>query len=122
NDTLRGGAGNDSLTGGNGNDSFDPGTGTDDVSGGAGEDSLVVDRSSVVAGENILNTPALLNGGTYTGIEVFDLRAGSGDDTVTFNGTHNDTVSAGGGDDNITMGAGNNTINAGDGNDTVKPG
>src|SRR5205809_2559476 len=81
NDNLNGIDGNDTFNGGDGNDKlrrahvstkltatnrkeyFARGTSTNVVSGGVGTDTLVVDRSSVTAGEDIVNTPVLPNGG-----------------------------------------------------------
>src|SRR5207253_8105431 len=63
NDTLRGGAGNDNLNGGNGNDYFEIGRAHVSTSVTWATRMSASARSTVAAGEDILNTPALLNGG-----------------------------------------------------------
>ena len=93
NDTLWGLKGADSLYGEDGNDSLNGGNDNDFLSGGAGNDSLNGD-----AGDDVL----------YGGLGDDKLYGGNGDDTYYFNnGDGQDTISDNGsGNDTIILGEG----------------
>ncbi|MEA5476765.1 calcium-binding protein [Pseudanabaena galeata UHCC 0370] len=117
NNEIRTGAGNDRVTvnagsyGANSNRGF--------VDGGLGFDFLTVDLSSQT---NNLNFPSLQNMrsiGVFaaTNFEQFDIKTGSGNDTVIQSAIINGVVLRA--NDVIRTGAGNDIINAGLGDDTV---
>ncbi|HEX8233222.1 MAG TPA: calcium-binding protein [Caulobacteraceae bacterium] len=86
----------------------------------AGTDKVVLDFSDQSFGFNISLD------GAYTGyfwfntdnVEVLDVTAGDGWDTIS-GGSLNDTINAGGGYDYIVAGAGNDKVDCGDGRDFV---
>lgn len=117
NNVIRTGAGNDRVTvnagsyGANSNRGF--------VDGGLGFDFLTVDLSSQT---NDLNFSSLQNMNALgvfaaTNFEQFDIKTGSGNDTVIQSGIINGVVLRA--NDVIRTGAGNDIINAGLGDDTV---
>jgi Ca2+-binding RTX toxin-like protein len=152
-DLLKGEAGNDQLIADGGNDWLDGGEGNDFVNavggagagkyeGGSGADMFAADRS-VGTERMVLNLadPSVVSdlghGGTATGFEQAQFRAGSGNDRLTgggladtlHGGGGNDVVSGGGGADTIDGGAGddelvgggaNDLLNGGDGVDTAR--
>lgn len=132
---FRSGSGNDTIVTRNegyqdfietlgGNDIIKIAGGHDRVHGGDGLDTLVIDWSASGDSYNTNSLSGTLaegysgelrnyysygNGVSFTGIEKFDVRLGSGSDTFT----------AGDGDDFIRGGAGGDTLRAGGGVDTV---
>jgi Ca2+-binding RTX toxin-like protein len=131
-----GNSGNNTITGNSGNNRIDGGTGDDAHIGGAGDDTLVGNAGldSFDGGEgtdtldftytsssvdiDLASGLATFSGGATieTVVNVENVLAGSGNDTIT--GTSADNVLHGGaGNDTINGGAGNDIINGGDGND-----
>lgn len=163
NDTIRGSRGNDDLLGagdndyidgnpgadtadlGAGNDTFvwDPGDGSDVADGQAGKDTLLFNGAAADETFDASNNAGRLrffrnvgnitiDGGT---LELVDVRALGGNDTVTVNslaGTGVGQVVADGGDGNDTLtgsagketffgGTGSDNLDGGDGNDYLDP-
>ncbi|MEX0366817.1 MAG: S8 family serine peptidase, partial [Ruegeria sp.] len=152
NDSIDGGSGNDSILGGDGNDTLEGGSGIDTVEGGAGDDVILqvngwtggdtydggtgndtVDYS----GTNGYNSNANLSTGSLTGsgaaitlIDIENIVAGNGQDTITGSsganlldgGAGNDSILGGGGSDTILGGAGNDTIEGQGGSDSIDAG
>ena len=130
NDILRGMAGNDVMNGDDGNDTFDEGSasnGSDVMNGGAGIDT--VDYSARTVALVVTMDGAAANDGEAgendnVKADIENLKAGSGDDTITGNalsnvitgGPGNDVLNGGAGDDVFPQGA------AADGNDTISGG
>lgn len=132
-DVIYGFDGNDTLRGGEGNDSFTLGIkGTMQVNGGKGLDkvsayfTLATRDIELIAGQD-----AKITSGTLTvrlkSIEVFDVRTGSGNDTVTGGAWAdridsqggNDVISGEGGDDVIQSWIGGDLVYGGLGNDII---
>ena len=125
---LNGAAGIDTLIGGNGDDILIGGAAADVLNGGAGIDTASYATSTAAVTAN-LATPASNTGDaagdTYTAIE--NLTGGSGNDTLTGNGSANvlaggagnDSLSGAGGDDILIGGAGADILNGGAGVDTA---
>ncbi|HYJ84314.1 MAG TPA: M10 family metallopeptidase C-terminal domain-containing protein, partial [Allosphingosinicella sp.] len=133
NDRLDGGAGNDVLRGNAGDDILIGGAGHDDAAGGAGSDTLVVDygaaTGSVTTSGGAAGIAAASDGSgvkgqigdggdrqvDFDGIERFDVRTGSGNDSIVL-GTGglatDDVVNLGAGDDMAEFGRG---VDVGDG-------
>ena len=97
--------------------------------GAAGQDTLHVLGSDLTTAISfVVNGSTATSGlGTFSNFENFDIRAGSGDDTIT-TGAGDDAVETGTGIDHVSTGAGNDSIyieslggsfDAGDGNDWV---
>ncbi len=103
NDTLNGGAGDDLLYGGDGNDTLFGGPGTDFFDGGAGIDTIVWIASTAVADMNA----GTINWGASTEnfVNIENLSAGRGNDTLTGNSLAN-VINGGGGNDIIDGGGG----------------
>jgi len=114
NDSINGGAGNDSLIGGDGNDTLSTGLGTDFADGGGSIDLLIVDYSSLTT--NISQTATVISTTghqvAYTGIERFQVTAGSGNDRL-LGGVSADLLNGGAGNDTLTGGLGNDTLTGG---------
>lgn len=136
NDILRGMAGNDVMNGDDGNDTFDEGSaanGSDVMNGGAGIDT--VDYSArtvalVVTMDGVAANDGEAGENDNVKADIENLKAGSGDDTITGNamsnvitgGAGNDVLNGGAGDDVFPQGAaadGNDTISGGPGVDKV---
>ncbi|MBW3245451.1 hypothetical protein KUV57_22660 [Epibacterium sp. DP7N7-1] len=129
-DLVHGGSGDDYLTAGAGADSFNGGEGVDTVDFGAETGSIAVDLALGTAVHEDGTTDQLLNleniiagtgNDTLSGDaidNVFDGGAGN-DDINAFGG--NDTISGGHGDDFLSGGTGSDTYlyRLGDGNDTI---
>ncbi len=175
-DNLLGGSGVDTLDGGDGDDTLDGQAGNDRIAGGAGSDTYIwngtgdgVDTLSSLSGYDrvrvqgsavannfvvsqangqlrITDGTAVLNVSPI--IQVVDILAGDGDDTITINaldrvqsatlltidgGDGNDTINSNGaniglmrvsligglGDDSLTGSAGIDSLNGGDGDDVL---
>jgi Ca2+-binding RTX toxin-like protein len=131
-DFLYSGTGNDMLDGGEGDDRLRIfADGTDTAVGGAGSDGLIVDfREATTAVTSDSLGPSLPNGGydgsisalgrsvSFTGIEVFSILTGSGDDRIR-TGAGNDFLSLGAGDDLADVGAGVGSADGGSGIDGI---
>ncbi|GAA0640684.1 beta strand repeat-containing protein [Brevundimonas lenta] len=118
----------DQINGLGGNDTITARGVSDQTDGGDGDDLLIVDFSTatgnVITGQFIPSTGDVT--GYYyevptrqvdfTNFERFDVRTGSGNDTIVTGGG-NDVVSTGAGDDDIDTWRGNATVNAGAGVD-----
>lgn len=132
NDVLSGGSLNDTLNGNDGNDWLNGGQGTDSINGGAGHDTY--EGNYAAAATNMTLTLSEYGNGTVTGpgtklygiesvrlttgagADVIDLRAASGNDTVstgegadtvyTGRGTY-ESVDTGGGEDRLVIDAAN---------------
>jgi Ca2+-binding RTX toxin-like protein len=112
------------LTGTNFNDYFDLNNGLISIDGGAGTDTIgTADFSSVTTGLTIDNSGATItrSNGTYLkNVERFNnLTTGSGNDTITFTGSLNETINTGAGNDTINGGRGQDNVNGGAGNDLL---
>ena len=149
---LRGGAGDDYLTGGSGDDTLDAGLGADCLMGGAGNDLFipgaasqtldggdgtdVVDLSGFNAVSMVLDgngsdlSVGLSDGGWLKLVNIENIIAGAGADTLVGNSSAN-LILGGDGDDSIfgndradTLlgGAGNDTVYGGAGNDSIDGG
>ena len=107
------------LTGGPGDDTFNEqlGDGTPSIDGGGGFDTLNADWSAATqavvlsdtAGTGGINDGAGGDSLSFASIEVLNVVAGSG----------NDTLSGGGGGDRLDGGAGDNTLRGGGGDDSL---
>lgn len=119
--------GNDTLRGGAGNDFFSLGTtGTFQVDGDKGLDKVQVSFGAATGGillQSGVDTTVAVGALTvaFKSVEVFDVRTGTGADTVT-GGDLGDRIDTGGGDDLIDAGAGDDTIQSGTGADVVYAG
>jgi Ca2+-binding RTX toxin-like protein len=133
---LSTGAGADSLSSGTlvgndvyntrgGNDTINPGRGRDAVNAGDGVDKLVLDYSALTtsivnAGDGGVNGryADTLNRTSvdYSGVEVFDLTGGSGNDRL-FGGAQVDRLAGGAGTDFLTGGGGADQLFGGAGTD-----
>ncbi|ESQ89092.1 hypothetical protein ABAC460_13565 [Asticcacaulis sp. AC460] len=133
----------DTLVGGTGDDVLISRGGGDSIDGGAGIDSLVLDRTAyagalaVDVAQMATAEGALLADGTrVSGVDLVEIRSGSGNDTLIGaaaadrlrGGSGNDSLSGGSGhdrldgedgDDLLLGGGGNDTLNGGNGIDTV---
>jgi RHS repeat-associated protein len=120
-DIIIAGAGNDTIDGRGGNDIIDAGEGDDEVTssggtldGGDGIDELTINLSQ--SDEDLAFTD-LNEGIALAGLlqannfEQFDIRTGSGNDTILRSGTSNGVVVRF--NDRLIAGAGDNVINAG---------
>ena len=120
NDTLSGGLGNDSIEGGNGDDVISFDAGTKIINGGEGSDLIELDFSAQT--EDFILTydqsegASLTEGGILDGtetqsVEQFDIRSGSGTDSINIaNATVGSVVAGGAGDDSITGGRGDDSL------------
>jgi Ca2+-binding RTX toxin-like protein len=132
-DTINLGAviGNQEIYTRDGNDTITVGQGHHYLDGGTGTDTAVVDFSSSTtaisglaqlygsANGAKLTDSAGLNSATFTGIEVFDLTGGSGNDRLMAYG-NDDTLRGGAGNDILYGGEGNDTLYGGNGNDIFR--
>ena len=102
------------------------------IDGGAGNDSLHLDVSSLTTDFSLVDGGSAIasSWGGFSNLESFEIRTGSGNDTITTGGG-NDSISTGTGADNVSAGAGNDyiysqassgTIDGGDGYDTFSGG
>jgi len=102
------------------------------IDGGAGNDSLHLDVSGLTTDFSfVVGGSAIASSwGGFSNLESFEIRTGSGNDTITTGGG-NDNISTGTGADNVSAGAGNDyiysqassgTIDGGDGYDTFSGG
>ena len=133
---IRGGAGNDSfisqvgnpndgladsLYGGGGNDRMTVGGGSDSVDGGSGVDLLIIDYSYDngnfnMAGANNIITDFSNTSVSFSNIERFVVRLGSGNDNILL-GDGSDQMFGGAGNDVLNSGRGDGTIDGGTGTD-----
>ena len=110
----------DTLNGGGGDDTITVGGGLDVVNGGAENDLLIVDYTTD-SGAQQMNGAAMFTDFSntqvsFTNIERFDLRLGTGSDNiVTLGGA--DTINGGNGNDSLNSAAGEADIDGGTGND-----
>ena len=118
-------AGTDIVDAGAGNDIVVSYGGADTLEGGSGIDLATVDRSAAttdlgftVDGAGVLTSS---EGLLATGFERFQLRSGTGNDTI-IGGPGNDDLRGGAGADSIVGNGGDDDINGGDGNDTLSAG
>ncbi|MBD2415804.1 hypothetical protein FACHB389_34460 [Nostoc calcicola FACHB-389] len=122
NNTLTGTSGNDIINGNAGDDTINAGLGADTVDGGTGTDTLIIDYSSlsvnIISYDGYYQTVNGINRTYYSNIERFNLKGGSGNDTLV-GGTGNDTINGGAGDDIITKGTGVDSIDGGAGIDAL---
>jgi Ca2+-binding RTX toxin-like protein len=84
---MEGGAGDDTLLGGDGGDTISPGAGVDHIDGGAAPDFLSIDRSGLTGAFSLTTGGfasglTLPDGTSIVNVERFDIRTGSGDDTL----------------------------------------
>jgi Ca2+-binding RTX toxin-like protein len=128
NDVLTGGAGDDTVRGGAGNDQLIfSGAGTEVAEGGTGTDTLVLSYADAAAITMSASTAdpggghsgSLSGAGrslSYSGIEIFDVTTGSGNDVV-WGGAGADRFSLGGGNDVFNYTGGTDTVDGGTGID-----
>jgi len=107
-DNITTGDGADTVSSAGGDDLINTGKGADVVDGGAGTDKWTGDKSNTTQSIHIdLSTGATqtyLGAGSVTGVEVLNLKTGSGDDTIVCaQQSSSDYVSTGAGDDFITL-------------------
>jgi len=117
-DTLYGDAGNDTIYGGGGDDFLEGGIGADKLYGGAGSNWAGYINSSAVT-INLGTSTA--TGGEATGDilnNIQNLIGGSGNDTLTGDGSIN-ILQGGAGGDTLAGGLGNDTLDGGLGIDTA---
>ena len=123
-DTLGGGVGNDNLLGGVGDDELMGGTGNDTLRGGEGIDC--VDYEAVASALNVNLLTGRADGeGNDRLLEIENICAGSGNDTLVGNavsneiegGSGNDIIDAGTGDDTLTGASGKDIMSGGVGSD-----
>ncbi len=113
-----------SIVGNDGDNTISVSSGVDVVTAGNGTDRLIIDYSAATA--SITGTLVNVSDGgthavTFTGVENFTIKTGSGNDTVTVADGAN-VVTTGLGDDTITVGNGSNFIDGGSNNDTITVG
>jgi hypothetical protein len=122
NDTLIGGAGDDRLRGRDGDDTLDGGAGADDLDGDDGNDIVVWDSADkAIDGDSGRDTLRIDSGdmdlagfgGTIEGIEVIDLEADTGANTVTL--AAQDVLDMTDDDTLTILGDGGDSVNAGTG-------
>jgi Ca2+-binding RTX toxin-like protein len=136
-DFLDGQLGDDTLLGGAGNDTFSSYYGNDVIDGGTGSDyvTLLFDNSTTnityTAFDALNNSGTITDGAgrslTYSSVESFYLRGGSGNDDLRggsgndkiFGQAGNDTLTGGIGNDSLYGDVGNDSLNGGDGNDLL---
>ncbi|WP_159294920.1 beta strand repeat-containing protein, partial [Microcystis aeruginosa] len=113
------------ITGTNANDYFDRG-GYEvfNIDGGTGTDTIgTLDLSSFTTNLTIDNSGGTFtesNGNVVKNVERFNnLTTGTGNDSITFTGSFNETIATGEGDDTISAARGQDTVNGGDGNDLL---
>ncbi|AML51899.1 Hint domain-containing protein [Falsihalocynthiibacter arcticus] len=120
NDTIVTGGGIDTITTTGGNDSILITGGADVVSGGTGSDTLIADYSAAtgaivtgplagVFGTGYAGNLSGMGAATFSGIEIFDITSGNGNDAIT----------TGSGDDIINTGTGQDIVHAGGGSDFI---
>ena len=112
-DTLNGGTGNDRLTVGGGGDTVDGGTGTDTLTIDYSTDAL----GFFMASGNTIITDFLNTSVTFSNIERFIIRLGSGSDNI-ITGNDTDEIYGGAGNDTLNSARGVATIDGGADNDT----
>ena len=125
-DSLLGGVGNDSLLGGAGNDELTGGAGNDTLVGGAGVDCANYEAVTAALSVN-LATGTATGDGTDRLVDIENVCAGSGNDTLTGStgandlegGVGNDFIDAASGNDTLLGGLGNDALLGGAGNDTL---
>ena len=127
-DAITTGDGADTVSSGAGDDVINTAGGVDVIRGGLGNDRWIADKSAATAGItidlNIAGDQKYLGSGRISGIELLDLRTGSGDDRITTLQTQdNDYVNTGAGNDVITLGGasryGADTADGGSGRDRL---
>jgi len=81
------------------------------MDGGAGQDQLRLDWSRLGTGQSFIvgGTSVASTLGSFSNLEVFTIRAGSGNDSIT-TGIGDDYVLTGGGFDRVSTGGGNDSI------------
>ncbi|GBL17005.1 hypothetical protein MTo_04332 [Microcystis aeruginosa NIES-1211] len=113
------------ITGTNANDYFDRGGyGVFNIDGGTGTDTIgTLDLSSFTTNLTIDNSGGTFtesNGNVVKNVERFNnLTTGTGNDSISFTGSFNETIATGEGDDTINGGRGQDNVNGGDGNDLL---
>jgi Ca2+-binding RTX toxin-like protein len=149
NDVLNGGDGADSLEGSQGNDQMDGGAGfdrflaevvvdgSDDMHGGPDTDVLQISQRDVGVGvslDGVANDGEACPGpgceGDNVQPDVENVDTGSGDDTISgngslndlFGGAGNDVIAGGGGYDELEGSTGDDTLSGDDGNDELSGG
>ncbi|GAA0591723.1 hypothetical protein GCM10009416_32660 [Craurococcus roseus] len=127
NDTIDGGAGADSLLGGDSDDTITGGAGNDRLDGGAGQDAadyrtstgnVVISYTNVTGAEYTATSDGLGGSDSMTGMD--DFLGGSGNDTISTNGSswvHR--IEGNAGADSLVGGSGGDTLVGGSGNDTL---
>ena len=132
-DVLEGLAGDDVLIGNGGDDRLDGGAGSDRLDGGKGKDTAIFDWSSQTSAITFTaNTGADKNGwhritlggetDYYRNIELFDIKGGSGDDTLIggdYDGWLYDYLQGGAGNDTLYGRAGDDHLDGGLGDDRL---
>ncbi|ESQ89091.1 hypothetical protein ABAC460_13560 [Asticcacaulis sp. AC460] len=115
----------DTLLGGSGDDVLISRGGADSIDGGDGIDSLILDRAAFAGALMIdlaqMATPAglTLSDGTHiTGIELAEVRSGSGNDTL-LGAAAGDRLQGGAGNDSLGGNSGHDRLDGEDGNDLL---
>ncbi len=113
------------ITGTTANDYFDRGGyGVFNIDGGTGTDTIgTLDLSSFTTNLTIDNSGGTFtesNGNVVKNVERFNnLTTGTGNDSITFTGSFNETIATGDGNDTINGGRGQDNVNGGNGNDLL---
>ncbi|MFN9915760.1 MAG: calcium-binding protein, partial [Pirellulaceae bacterium] len=113
------------ITGTNANDYFDRGGyGVFNIDGGTGTDTIdILDLSSFTTNLTIDNSGGTFtesNGNVVKNVERFNnLTTGTGNDSISFTGSFNETIATGDGNDTINGARGEDNVNGGDGNDLL---
>ncbi|MDB9426967.1 Calx-beta domain-containing protein [Microcystis aeruginosa CS-564/01] len=113
------------ITGTNANDYFQRGGyGIFNIDGGIGTDIIdILDLSSFTTNLTIDNSGRTFtesNGNVVKNVERFNnLTTGTGNDSISFTGSFNETIATGGGNDTINGARGQDNVNGGDGNDLL---
>lgn len=136
--TAKTAAFNDIINTYGGDDTITTGRGVDNVDAGTGNDTLVMNWGAVTTNINAVTlTPTYPYDGsngyygnftsvsgdslTFSGVEIFKLTGGSGNDTLT-GGRNDDSLSGGIGNDILSGGEGVDTLSGGEGDDWLDSG
>jgi uncharacterized protein with GYD domain len=126
-DDVFGASGADDIRTGSGNDSVRLSSdGVDEVRSGAGNDSIefLFQEVFTFGGSDFIDAgdgdDSIVKAGLA--LELNDVRAGAGNDTVTITGSSEDQVSGGTGNDKLTAGPNKDSVSGGNGDDTIDSG
>lgn len=85
-----------------------------------GNDTITVGNfNSTINARDGINT---ITAGNASSTAVYNITAGTGNDTIIASGSGNHTVAAGNGNNYVSVGSGNSTVTSGTGNDVIEAG